>query len=156
VASCSLVQIDREPGSSEKKDYDELYDCAMRLNLGGSWWDIISIVAGIMHLGNMEFVPQGDGGSAVSPGSADAARYAAQLLGFEETKLQHALTHHTIKIARVGGKGEETSSPLSPSRATDSRNGACVGGLPCMTVPSLRGVRSGFCSCWCVCVCVNL
>ena len=114
------VQIERgEDDLPESKDFEEITDCAADLNLT-SWADIIRIVSGVLHLGNIEFEPLGDSGSKVSQRSTMAARYAAELLGFTEAGLQRGITNHTIKIAM---RGEETSTPLTPAKAADSRNG---------------------------------
>jgi myosin heavy subunit len=93
-----------------------------RLSLSSNWDNIVHILAGILHLGNIDFVPHSDG-SLVSPSSMDASKYAAALLGFEEARLHHAITYHTIKIQM---RREETSTPLPPTKAIDSRNGAHV------------------------------
>jgi myosin heavy subunit len=114
-------QIERDHGApSEAKEWEELVECACRLNLKDHWPVIESIVAGILHLGNIEFIAMGESGSEVSPGTAVFAKHAAELLGFTEERLRFAVTNHTIKIAQ---RGEQTSTPLSAARATDSRNG---------------------------------
>lgn len=97
-----------------------MVECACRLNLKDHWATIERIIAGILHLGNVEFVVKGESGSEVSPVTASFAKHAAELLGVSEERLKFAVTNHTIKIAQ---RGEQTSTPLSPARATDSRNG---------------------------------
>ncbi len=121
----TLLQVEREPGApTESAEFEELVDCACRLNLREHWPSIVSIIAGILHLGNLEFVPKGDSGSEVSPATVSSAAHAAELLGFSMERLCFAVTNHTIKIAQ---RGEQTSTPLLPSRAGDSRNGAPSG-----------------------------
>ena len=136
---CSYVrrwnaQIDRDPGApSEAKEWEELTECIERLNLVTEWPAIVSIVAGILHLGNIEFQEKGDG-SEVTVASRNSVKYAAEMLGFDEERLRLAVTYHTRKIVT----GEVTSTPLSPAKAVDSRNGtlsACCeqapSSLPC-------------------------
>jgi myosin heavy subunit len=123
------VQIERHDDDlPESKDFEEITDCARDLNLAAEWTDIIQIVAGVLHLGNIDFEPLGEYGSKVATRSIVSARYAAEMLGFTEARLQHAITNHTIKIVT---RGEETSTPLLPAKAIDSRNGVCPPPPPC-------------------------
>jgi hypothetical protein len=55
-----------------------------------------------------------------------------------QARLRHGTTNHTIKIAM---RGEETSTPLPPPKAADSRNGAVPSLWP--TVP-LHAYRDHF------------
>ncbi len=101
---------------NEVTAFEELVDCAEGLELMDEWPSIVRIIAGILHLGNIEFVDFGDGGSAVSADTVIHAAYAAELLSIEEGHLKRALTNHTLKT-----KVEITVSPLTPSKAADSR-----------------------------------
>jgi hypothetical protein len=50
----TALQIERDPDDPpEGKDFEEITDCARDLNLTELWPDIIRIVAGVLHLGNV-------------------------------------------------------------------------------------------------------
>ena len=109
--------------------FNELDDCIKKLELGTEWPSIVRILAGILHLGNLEFVDHGEAGSKIAPERLHHAAYAAELLSIDENYLKEALTTHTV-ITKV----DRTVSPLTPSKAADSRHGACA--LP--LVPQLE------------------
>ncbi len=64
-------QVESQAGVilDERKDYEELEDCATKLELTDEWPALMRIIAGILHLGNIEFIEEGDGGTGFLAGT---------------------------------------------------------------------------------------
>ncbi|XP_053130896.1 unconventional myosin-Ic isoform X1 [Hemicordylus capensis] len=77
--------------------------------------DLLSIVASVLHLGNVQFAADEEGNAQVT--SENQIKYLARLLGVEGSLLREALTHKKI-IA----KGEELISPLNLEQAAYARD----------------------------------
>ncbi|XP_042298586.1 unconventional myosin-Ic isoform X2 [Sceloporus undulatus] len=77
--------------------------------------DLLSIVASVLHLGNVQFVADEQGSAQVT--TENQIKYLARLLGVESPLLREALTHKKI-IA----KGEELISPLNLEQAAYARD----------------------------------
>ncbi|XP_067328163.1 unconventional myosin-Ic isoform X1 [Anolis sagrei] len=77
--------------------------------------DLLSIVASVLHLGNVQFAADEQGSAQVTTESQ--IKYLARLLGVESALLREALTHKKI-IA----KGEELVSPLNLEQAAYARD----------------------------------
>ncbi|XP_053507195.1 unconventional myosin-X [Ictalurus furcatus] len=75
--------------------------------------EVLRLLAGILHLGNIEFATAG--GAQVS--SKAALSSAAELLGLDCTQLAEVLTHRSMIL-----RGEEISTPLTVEQAVDSRD----------------------------------
>lgn len=74
---------------------------------------VLKLLAGILHLGNVEFVTAG--GAQVSCKAALGS--AAVLLGLDPGQLAEVLTHRSMIL-----RGEEISTPLTVEQAVDSRD----------------------------------
>ncbi|KAG8122494.1 hypothetical protein E2320_017991 [Naja naja] len=77
--------------------------------------DLLSIIASVLHLGNVQFATDEHGSAQVI--TENQIKYLARLLGLENSVLQEALTHKKI-IA----KGEQLISPLSLEQASYARD----------------------------------
>ncbi|XP_066491218.1 unconventional myosin-Ic isoform X1 [Tiliqua scincoides] len=77
--------------------------------------DLLSIVASVLHLGNVQFAADEQGNAQVT--TENQIKYLARLLGVEGSLLREALTHKKI-IA----KGEELISPLNLEQAAYARD----------------------------------
>ncbi|KAG7218961.1 hypothetical protein INR49_005539 [Caranx melampygus] len=75
--------------------------------------EILRLLAGILHTGNIEFMTAG--GAQVS--SKSALSRAADLLGLNSEQLAEVLTHRSMIL-----RGEEISTPLTVEQAVDSRD----------------------------------
>ncbi|XP_029446191.1 unconventional myosin-X isoform X2 [Rhinatrema bivittatum] len=75
--------------------------------------EVLRVLAGILQLGNIEFVTAG--GAQVS--SKTALGRSAELLGLDSTQLIEVLTHRSMIL-----RGEEISTPLNIEQAVDSRD----------------------------------
>ncbi|KAJ7338426.1 hypothetical protein JRQ81_012074 [Phrynocephalus forsythii] len=79
--------------------------------------DVLRLLAGILHLGNIEFITAG--GAQVS--FKTALGRAAELLGLDSTQLTEALTQRSMIL-----RGEEILTPLSVQQAIDSRDSVAM------------------------------
>ncbi|XP_029470435.1 unconventional myosin-Ic isoform X2 [Rhinatrema bivittatum] len=77
--------------------------------------DLLSIVASVLHLGNVQFAADEQGNAQVT--TENQIKYIARLLGAESSVLREALIHKKI-IA----KGEELNSPLNLEQAAYARD----------------------------------
>ncbi|XP_058876562.1 unconventional myosin-X-like [Acipenser ruthenus] len=75
--------------------------------------EILRLLAGVLHLGNIEFMTAG--GAQVSTKSALGR--ASELLGLDSMQLAEVLTHKSMLL-----RGEEISTPLTVEQAVDSRD----------------------------------
>ncbi|KAG8442508.1 hypothetical protein GDO86_011342 [Hymenochirus boettgeri] len=79
--------------------------------------EILRLLAGILHLGNIEFVTAG--GAQIS--SKTALGRASELLGLDSEQLAEGLTQRSMIL-----RGEEISTPLSIEQAVDSRDSVAM------------------------------
>nr|XP_020636953.1 unconventional myosin-X isoform X1 [Pogona vitticeps] len=79
--------------------------------------DVLRLLAGILHLGNIEFITAG--GAQVS--FKTALGRSAELLGLDSTQLTEALTQRSMIL-----RGEEILTPLSVQQAIDSRDSVAM------------------------------
>ncbi|XP_053322298.1 unconventional myosin-X [Spea bombifrons] len=79
--------------------------------------EIFRLLAGVLHLGNIEFITAG--GAQVS--SKTALTRTAELLGLDPEQLMEVLTHRSMIL-----RGEEISTPLSIEQAVDSRDSVAM------------------------------
>lgn len=77
---------------------------------------VLGIIAAILHLGNVNFVADGDK-AVVAPQSIDVLSKVSSLLCVSAADLKQALTHRSIVVA-----GTTTNIPLNVTKSTDSRD----------------------------------
>ena len=82
-------------------------------------FDMFSVVAGILHLGNIHFIA-GEQGVYASVENFSAAKQAAAVLGVDAEKLAHSMCVQTLYIA-----GDTTDKLLTPDKARESRDALC-------------------------------
>ena len=82
-------------------------------------FDMFSVIAGILHLGNIDFIP-GEQGVYASVENLDVVQKAATVLGLDADKLAHSMCVQTLYIA-----GDTTDKLLTPEKAQESRDALC-------------------------------
>ncbi|XP_049332772.1 unconventional myosin-X [Astyanax mexicanus] len=98
----------------DKSTFQEVLNALRTMQFGEeSIREVLRLLAGILHLGNIEFITAG--GAQVS--SKAALSIAADLLGLDCTQLAEVLTHRSMIL-----RGEEISTPLTVEQAVDSRD----------------------------------
>lgn len=112
LAQSGCVAVDRR---SDEEEYNELMKASVSLNMTEVMVEIMQALAGILHLGNLNFSEGDDGGCRISS-AVDCQRVAA-LLGINAEGLEQALCFKENTI-----RGETTLSPLTPAKAVDQRD----------------------------------
>lgn len=85
--------------------------------------EVFSIIAGILHLGNVKFEASeaAHGGCAVVGDTVAALNKAAELFGLDATELTRGLTSRVMQ-SRGGAFGTIIMVPLKPHEATAARD----------------------------------
>jgi myosin heavy subunit len=104
------------PGVSDADDFTEMTEALTHCGFSDEDKEgIFRAVAGVLHLGNIEFVSNSTDNSSLSdPAVADTV---AEMLGVHEVTLKTKLVTRLIKVRR-----EQYEQPLSPKDAVYSRD----------------------------------
>mmetsp|Transcript_10766 Transcript_10766/g.16368 ORF Transcript_10766/g.16368 Transcript_10766/m.16368 type:complete len:1196 (-) Transcript_10766:132-3719(-) len=87
---------------------------------------ILSLVAAIMHLGNVVFTPRqvsGADGSAIQ--NKDELRHFCDLTKLDLTAVEHSLTFRQLQTMAAGGRVESYEVPQNTSQASARRDALC-------------------------------
>ncbi|KAK6468129.1 unconventional myosin-If-like [Huso huso] len=106
-------------GTNDSKDFQETME-AMKV-IGISQADqaqVLQIVAGILHLGNICFIEAGNYGQVES---TDLLAFPAYLLGIDQNRLNEKLTSRKMD-SKWGGKSESIDVTLNREQATYTRD----------------------------------
>ncbi|XP_035383783.1 unconventional myosin-X isoform X2 [Electrophorus electricus] len=104
----------RDHTINDTQTFQEVLNALQTMQFGEeSIREVLRLLAGILHLGNIEFLTAG--GAQVS--SKTALSSAAELLGLDCTQLAEVLTHRSMIL-----RGEEINTPLTVEQAVDSRD----------------------------------
>ncbi|XP_062843469.1 unconventional myosin-X [Trichomycterus rosablanca] len=104
----------KDPTINDSHTFQEVLNALRTMQFAEeSIHEVLRLLAGILHLGNIEFATAG--GAQVS--SKTALSSAAELLGLDCTQLAEVLTHRSMIL-----RGEEISTPLTIEQAVDSRD----------------------------------
>ncbi|CAJ0961308.1 unnamed protein product, partial [Mesorhabditis belari] len=98
-----------DPVVDDSADFRNLLSCLGKCGLNREMiMQVIGIVAAVLHLGNVDFVANEDGGkdgSKMAPGCEISCNFASRLLGIDEQQLKMALTSRAMQPSRGGTKG---------------------------------------------------
>ncbi|CAJ0571540.1 unnamed protein product, partial [Mesorhabditis spiculigera] len=116
-----------DPIVDDAADFKRLLSCLEKCGLNeGMRKQVLSTVAGVLHLGNVDFVAVEEGGkdgSRVSPGESEkSAIRAAGMFGIDVQQLRLALTTRAMQPSRGGMKGTLILVPLKPAEASAARD----------------------------------
>ncbi|RCN45917.1 myosin head [Ancylostoma caninum] len=107
-------------------DFSHLSDALGRAGLSpNEIFDIWRVVAGVLHLGNIDFVDSVDdnrGGCKMDPASEMSLNIAADLLGMEVAELKMGLVSRIMQATKGGVKGTLIRVPLKPYEAAAGRD----------------------------------
>ncbi|XP_036773344.2 unconventional myosin-VI isoform X3 [Manis pentadactyla] len=86
--------------------------------------DLFRVVAGVLHLGNIDFEEAGStsGGCNLKNQSAQSLEHCAELLGLEEEDLRVSLTTRVMLTTAGGAKGTVIKVPLKVEQANNARD----------------------------------
>ncbi|XP_062308701.1 unconventional myosin-If [Osmerus eperlanus] len=108
-------------GTNDSKDFQETCTMEAMQVIGiqdGYQSQALQIIAGILHLGNISFVEEGNYGKVES---TDLLAFPAYLLGVDQNRLQEKLTSRKMD-SKWGGKTESIDVTLNQEQATYTRD----------------------------------
>ncbi|XP_067088385.1 unconventional myosin-If [Osmerus mordax] len=106
-------------GTNDSKDFQETMEAMQVIGIqDGYQSQALQIIAGILHLGNISFVEEGNYGKVES---TDLLAFPAYLLGVDQNRLQEKLTSRKMD-SKWGGKTESIDVTLNQEQATYTRD----------------------------------
>ncbi|XP_036377073.1 unconventional myosin-If [Megalops cyprinoides] len=106
-------------GTNDCKDFQETMEAMHVIGITQNYQDqVLQIVAGILHLGNISFIEAGNYGQVES---MDLLAFPAYLLGIDQERLQDKLTSRKMD-SKWGGKSESINVTLSKEQACYTRD----------------------------------
>ena len=82
--------------------------------------EILKMLAIIIWLGNIEFIEQDDGNSAIS--DTNVTDFVAYLMEVDPEQVKKVMTMRVMETQRGGRRGSIYDVPLNPSQATSGRD----------------------------------
>lgn len=105
-------------GVDDSAEFRDVKAAMVTLSFIGDFSDMLyNLIASILHMGNIEFEPDGEG-SRVKGSSSGAAAAAALLLGVESSRLTTSFSEKHVQMAR----GETVTMSLNVAQAADTRD----------------------------------
>uniref|UniRef100_A0A665WNW2 Osteoclast-stimulating factor 1 n=1 Tax=Echeneis naucrates TaxID=173247 RepID=A0A665WNW2_ECHNA len=106
-------------GTNDSKDFQETMEAMQVIGITDDiQTQVLQIIAGILHLGNISFIEAGNYGQVES---TDLLAFPAYLLGIDPTRLQDKLTSRKMD-SKWGGKSESINVTLNQEQATYTRD----------------------------------
>ncbi|KAM6921082.1 unconventional myosin-If [Xenentodon cancila] len=106
-------------GTNDSKDFQETMEAMQVIGIPGDYQvQVLQIIAGILHLGNISFIEAGNYGQVES---MDLLAFPAYLLGIDASRLQDKLTSRKMD-SKWGGKSESINVTLNQEQATYTRD----------------------------------
>ncbi|KAM3967224.1 myosin heavy chain 95F jaguar [Aphomia sociella] len=115
----------RDPILDDVEDFQRLHQALSRVGLTDEEkLGVYRVVAGVLHLGNVQFEEDTGprGGCVPAASSAASLQAAAALLAVDAAELQRALVARLLQSARAGNKGTAIMVPLKTYEATNARD----------------------------------
>ncbi|XP_054269239.1 myosin heavy chain 95F isoform X2 [Macrosteles quadrilineatus] len=116
----------RDPMLDDVTDFKNMDEALSRLGLSSAErYELYSMVAAVLHLGNIQFEENTEGskgGSVISGGSEASLRAAAGLMGVDPDELQQSLVTKVMMTNRGGLKGTVILVPLKVYEANNARD----------------------------------
>ncbi|XP_076007422.1 unconventional myosin-If [Genypterus blacodes] len=106
-------------GTNDSKDFQETMEAMQVIGIPGDVQaQVLQIIGGILHLGNISFIEAGNYGQVES---TDLLAFPAYLLGIDPNRLQEKLTSRKMD-SKWGGKSESIDVTLNQEQATYTRD----------------------------------
>ncbi|KAG7513689.1 hypothetical protein JOB18_014313 [Solea senegalensis] len=106
-------------GTNDSKDFQETVEAMQVIGIPGDIQaQVLQIIAGILHMGNISFIEAGNYGQVES---TDLLAFPAYLLGIDPNRLQDKLTSRKMD-SKWGGKSESINVTLNQEQATYTRD----------------------------------
>ncbi|XP_077444123.1 unconventional myosin-VI-like [Stigmatopora argus] len=115
----------KDPLLDDHGDFRRMLEAMKKIGLDDAEkLDLFRVVAGVMHLGNVDFEEAGStsGGCSIKKQSEQTLRYCAELLGLDQLDLQGSLTSRAMLTTAGGAKGSVIKVPLKVEQANNARD----------------------------------
>ncbi|XP_072290391.1 unconventional myosin-VI-like isoform X2 [Eucyclogobius newberryi] len=115
----------KDPLLDDQLDFSRMSDAMKKIGLDQSEkLDLFRTVAGVMHLGNIDFEEAGStsGGCAIRSQCSESVEFCADLLGLEQEDLKVSLTSRVMLTSAGGAKGTVIKVPLKVEQANNARD----------------------------------
>ncbi|XP_069866340.1 unconventional myosin-VI isoform X5 [Dipodomys merriami] len=115
----------KDPLLDDHGDFIRMCTAMKKIGLGDEEkLDLFRVVAGVLHLGNIDFEEAGStsGGCNLKNKSAPSLEYCAELLGLDQDDLRVSLTTRVMLTTAGGTKGTVIKVPLKVEQANNARD----------------------------------
>ncbi|XP_060061399.1 unconventional myosin-VI isoform X6 [Erinaceus europaeus] len=115
----------KDPLLDDHGDFIRMCTAMKKIGLGDEEkLDLFRVVAGVLHLGNIDFEEAGStsGGCNLKNKSAQSLEYCAELLGLDQDDLRGSLTTRVMLTTAGGTKGTVIKVPLKVEQANNARD----------------------------------
>ncbi|XP_035384796.1 myosin VIa isoform X3 [Electrophorus electricus] len=115
----------KDPLLDDQGDFSRMVVAMKKIGLDdGEKLDLFRVVAGVLHLGNIDFEEAGStsGGCVIKNKSGQALEHCAELLGLDEEDLRISLTSRVMLTTAGGAKGTVIKVPLKVEQANNARD----------------------------------
>ncbi|XP_060545142.1 unconventional myosin-VI isoform X5 [Pantherophis guttatus] len=115
----------KDPLLDDHGDFNRMCTAMKKIGLNDEEkLDLFRVVAGVLHLGNIDFEEAGStsGGCTLKNKSAQSLEYCAKLLGLDEDDLRVSLTTRVMLTTAGGTKGTVIKVPLKVEQANNARD----------------------------------
>ncbi|XP_044613460.1 unconventional myosin-VI isoform X2 [Equus asinus] len=115
----------KDPLLDDHGDFIRMCTAMKKIGLDdGEKLDLFRVVAGVLHLGNIDFEEAGStsGGCNLKNKSTQSLEYCAELLGLDQDDLRVSLTTRVMLTTAGGTKGTVIKVPLKVEQANNARD----------------------------------
>ncbi|XP_034773753.2 myosin VIa isoform X7 [Acipenser ruthenus] len=115
----------KDPLLDDQGDFNRMCGAMKKIGLDDTEkLDLFRVVAGVLHLGNIDFEEAGStsGGCTPKKSSSQTLEYCADLLGLDEEDLRVSLTTRVMLTTAGGAKGTVIKVPLKVEQANNARD----------------------------------
>ncbi|XP_063168943.1 unconventional myosin-VI isoform X2 [Candoia aspera] len=115
----------KDPLLDDHGDFNRMCTAMKKIGLNDEEkLDLFRVVAGVLHLGNIDFEEAGStsGGCTLKNKSAQSLEYCAKLLGLDQDDLRVSLTTRVMLTTAGGTKGTVIKVPLKVEQANNARD----------------------------------